>query len=384
MYDSETLNCVQTIDCTEVALGCRSRLPNARAAVLFQAAEDRNDTVEATLNMTDGFDAINLTNWGYPDGYTAIHLPNFTALQNPFVISRAGVPSVHNTNGIDHVLAYPGPTAIGTVASSPTCNLIELVITYDRVAMCVTPPPLGRVCLRDCNIKRALSDIHALVWLKTPVEAGHFAARRIDPMPAGPFELVQAGDHSSSSSGMNISTENNAPPPPPSPYSQLQAATSVYNLLIAPPGKASVHDIRVADFLQLLADLPISHSTIIVVSHPDSLLTPKEVAAEIQVCRGRWWQQRSPPSVTPPLPIAYDLPTCLRALNTMAPPVSGWDDLRDWIFKLSFEEYATKTTALAPAAQQIVCAMLNKPILLLSDRTLHFIVTIALLMELRS
>jgi len=170
---------------TEYAFGCQSKDDDGPLPIIFASAEDRavmdlsTESSACIKSLIQMVDQLNRVNWGYPDGYTAIQLPDHCdrVLKNrrPFIVLRgcggwdgSAVPATTNTATERLVFASPACDATGIVVGSATCNMVEFVLTYDHETSKVGPPPYGRAALRDRVHRARYADLHLLAKFQAP------------------------------------------------------------------------------------------------------------------------------------------------------------------------------------------------------------------------
>jgi hypothetical protein len=268
---------------TEHAIGCASHEPDAPPPIMFEA--DGETDVDSLIRFVD---SANLTNWGYPDGCTAIHLPDgaMDDVENPIAVHRGSVPSDGFT---DLVFFCPCPVdAMGTAASSSTGDVAEVVVAYDRIAACAVPPPFGRHPLRDRAYRERYSELHVLAKFASPpgpdlVCAGA-SRERIHPLENRPFPAGWEDAIAADSSRGRSREAGKA--------------------CIAPPGRGSrVCDVRVAEFVAAAKRCGARGIMAFVVSDPMLLLSQKRTAKRIMT-ELRGWRA----STRPPGPAAVPVP----------------------------------------------------------------------------
>jgi hypothetical protein len=151
----------------EHAIGCKSRDPQKGLPIVFPCLYNE-ESAQALINYVDD---LNVHNWGYPDGATAIHFRSWSVNECPFMIKRNtldGDPQAgHMANTV--FVCPGGQFTWGLFAATTTSNHAELMIMYDTIAGC-TVPPKARTFLRDYEFKQRYSTLHIVATFEHPVD----------------------------------------------------------------------------------------------------------------------------------------------------------------------------------------------------------------------
>jgi hypothetical protein len=317
----------------EHGIGCQTiRVPEgkpdeakAENSVIF--TPENNATSHDVLGIIAYVDTMNLSSWGYPDGCTAIHLPDKSSniLMPPFVIHRGRVgqstndigegtehtacmsgcmkPDENNFEGrtADVVFFSPGANYMeGVVVASKLSDTIEFFAVYDRVAGCAIAPHFTRLITREMEKRNRYSELHVIskfeklgdsfdllrhALSQTRASQAPFIYNQLEQMKTDPDAVIKNGEAFQ--------------------YGTYGAANQ-----FGEAGNRLIKRVMLSEFLAVVHKFNTIGVISFVVSDPIVLAHPKQIAKMALVFLRNWrsdaTKNHQPP--TPPAPVPTPAP----------------------------------------------------------------------------
>jgi hypothetical protein len=294
----------------------------AENAVIF--TPENNATSHEVLGIITYIDKMNLSSWGYPDGCTAIHLPDRSSnvLLPPFVIHRGRVgnsggdtgpdtehtscmsgcmkPDENNFGGkmADVVFFSPGASLVeGVVVASKLSDTAEFFSVYDRIAGCTMAPPFPRLTARDMLIRKCYSELHVVAkfgkWgdsfdlmrymlSQSHVSQAPFFFNQLEHLKVDPDVVIKSGE-------------------------EFQRGTYGATTLFGDQSNRLIKRVTLMEFLMAVHKFNTIGIISFVVSDPCVLAQPKQIA-KMALAFLRSWRTEATKIIPPPVPLIQSPP----------------------------------------------------------------------------